>query len=49
MLSKAMFQENFILLTGRETKFQSGHSLLLITKFIYLIKFSVVLESPDHI
>ena len=48
--SSLIFQENFILLTGRnKTKLQSCTSLLLITKFIYLIKSNLILITPDNI
>ena len=42
-----IFRENCSL--QRETKFQSFTSLLLITKFIYLIKFNLILISADNI
>ena len=46
-LSCLIFQENCSL--ERETKFHSCISLLLITKFIYLIKFNLILIDADNI
>ena len=36
--SSSIFQENFVLMGRKKTKFQSQTSLLLIIKFIYIIK-----------
>ena len=48
MLLNTTFLDNFVFLTGRKKKIQSGIRLLLIIKFVYLVNlrkvFSINLE-----
>ena len=48
VIKSHMIRKLFFLLTERENQIQSNTSLLLVTKFAYLVNFNLILRNPFY-